>query len=83
MRQLDYLAQTEIAHRQHERAAKLERAQRVREALAGERGSVSFYRPLLINFGRRLEKFGADLQARYSVNLELSHSGTLARETPC
>lgn len=83
MQQFDLMAQAEIAQQQRERAAHIERALLIREALAGSRGRISFYRPLLISVGRRLEQFGANLQARYSVNLDLSHSGNLASESPC
>ncbi len=83
MRQFDYLAQAEIAQQRRAAAAQHERALLLREALAGKRGRVAFYQPLLITVGRRLERFGAHLQARYSVGLEIGHSGTLARESGC
>ena len=79
MRQFDYLAQAEIAHQQRHAATHVARALLIREALAGDR--VTFYQPLIVGFGKRLEKFGARLQARYSENhLQIGHSGTLASE---
>ncbi|MBK9749283.1 MAG: hypothetical protein IPO91_21235 [Chloroflexi bacterium] len=83
MRPIDYLAQTEIAQQRREATAQHERALLIKEALAGTRGHIAFYQPLLINVGKRIERFGAGLQARYSVGLEISHSGTLARDTAC
>jgi hypothetical protein len=85
MRQFDYLAQAQLNYQQRERDTRIERVHLIREALAGQRGRISFYAPLLITVGRRLEKFGAGLQARYnhSLPLEIGHSGTLAADSPC
>jgi len=80
MRQFDYWASAEIAQQQRQSAAHVERALLIREALAGQRGRINFYQPLFISVGKRLEKFGANIQARYSENLEIGHSGTLASQ---
>ncbi len=51
------------------RAEMLQRAERrrfAREALAGERGRVAFYAPVLVGVGNRMIAWGAALQARYA-----------------
>ncbi|MBE2270321.1 MAG: hypothetical protein IAE80_18950 [Anaerolinea sp.] len=83
MYQLDLYASTQIEHQQRAQAARLERALLIREAFAGQRGRINIYQSALISVGKRLENFGAALQARYSERETSRHTGTLVRESAC
>ena len=63
MHQLDQYTEHLIRHQQAAAQARLTRRHLIREALAARR--IPFYRFALVGFGRRLEKWGTQLQRRY------------------
>lgn len=65
MHQLDQYTEHLIRHQQAAAQARLTRRHLIREALAARR--IPFYRFALVGFGRRLEKWGTQLQRRYDV----------------
>lgn len=58
-----------------------DRARLVREALAGRRGSVRFYAPLMVSIGRQLIALGASLQTRYAHALREREAAEPIRAT--
>jgi hypothetical protein len=73
-----------VEENQAYRADLLRRAEQhriVREALAGRRGRVAFYGPILVGVGKTLIAWGGALQTRYASASERNPHYTSARRS--